>query len=163
MCLVASFLYVFALVLCVSFVSALFLCALFLCALSLCVFARFLRVFAVLLCVCFASVWVLVSGWCSFHGVWVLVSGGFRLFISGCPGTAFPSNRPKFRSVCFSQGSSHEIMARKKKAKRKPLTELYVKGNFTEDREECQKELQRHCEGVYTDQEETKEVQEKQS
>ena len=48
----------------------------------------------------------------------------------------------------------------KKKAKRKPLTELYVKGNFTEDGEEWQKELQRHCEEVYTDQEETKEVQE---
>ena len=34
----------------------------------------------------------------------------------------------------------------KKEAKRKPLTELYVKGHFTEDREEWQKELQRHCE-----------------
>ena len=32
--------------------------------------------------------------------------------------------------------------------------------NFTEDREEWQKELQRHCEEMYTDQEETKEVQE---
>ena len=30
---------------------------------------------------------------------------------------------------------------RKKKAKRKPLSELYVKGHFTEDREEWQKEL----------------------
>ena len=46
----------------------------------------------------------------------------------------------------------------KKKARRKLLTELYVNGNFTEDREELQKELQRHCEEVYTDQEETKEV-----
>ena len=35
--------------------------------------------------------------------------------------------------------------------KSKPLTELYVKGHFTEDREEWQKELQRHCEEVYTD------------
>ena len=48
----------------------------------------------------------------------------------------------------------------KKKAKRKPLTELYLKGHFTEHREEWRKELQRHCEEVYTDQEETKEVQE---
>ena len=48
----------------------------------------------------------------------------------------------------------------KKKAKRKPLTELYVKGHFTEDRSEWPKELQRHCEEVYTDMEETKEEQE---
>ena len=48
----------------------------------------------------------------------------------------------------------------KKKAKRKPLRELHVKGHFIEDREEWQKELQRHCEEVYTDQEETKDAQE---
>ena len=48
----------------------------------------------------------------------------------------------------------------KKKAKRKPLTQLQVKGHFTEDREEWEKELQRHYEEVYTDQEETKEAQE---
>ena len=48
----------------------------------------------------------------------------------------------------------------KMKAKRKPFTELCVKGNFTEDREEWQKELQRHCEEVCADHEETKEVQE---
>ena len=41
----------------------------------------------------------------------------------------------------------------KKKAKRKPLTELYVKGHFAEDREEWRKELQKHCEEVCTDQE----------
>ena len=51
---------------------------------------------------------------------------------------------------------------KKKKAKRKPLTELYVKGNFTEDREDWQKELQRHCEEVCADLEETKEVSRKQ-
>ena len=45
--------------------------------------------------------------------------------------------------------------------KRKPLTELYVKGHFTEDRAEWQEELQRHCDAVYTDVEETNEVQEK--
>ena len=33
----------------------------------------------------------------------------------------------------------------KKKAKRAPLTELYVDGHFTEDRAEWQKEFQRHC------------------
>ena len=48
----------------------------------------------------------------------------------------------------------------KKKTQRKPLTEMYVKGHFTEDREEWQKELQRHCDEVYTGQEETEEVQE---
>ena len=37
-----------------------------------------------------------------------------------------------------------------------PLTELCVKVQFTEDREEWQKQLQRHCEEVYTDLEETK-------
>ena len=49
----------------------------------------------------------------------------------------------------------------RRKTQRKPLSELYVNGKFTEDREEWQKELQRHCEGVYTDQEETREVQKK--
>ena len=39
----------------------------------------------------------------------------------------------------------------KQKASRKSLTELYVDSNFTEDREEWQKELQRNCEDVYTD------------
>ena len=42
-----------------------------------------------------------------------------------------------------------------------PLTELYVDGHFTEDREEWQKEFQRHREEVYTDQGETKEVKKK--
>ena len=47
-----------------------------------------------------------------------------------------------------------------KKAKTKPLTELYVKGHFAEDREEWRKALQRHCEEVYTDHVETDAVQE---
>ena len=38
----------------------------------------------------------------------------------------------------------------KKKTKRQPLTELHVKGHFTEDTEEWQKEFQRHCEEVYS-------------
>ena len=42
----------------------------------------------------------------------------------------------------------------KKKAPKKPLTEFYVDGHFTE--EICKNKLQRHCEEVYTDQEETK-------
>ena len=49
---------------------------------------------------------------------------------------------------------------RVEKDKSKPPTELCVKGHFTQNREEWQKELQRHCEGVYTDQEEMREVQE---
>ena len=52
------------------------------------------------------------------------------------------------------------LVSGKKKAKRKPLTELYAKGHFTEGRSELQKELQRHSEEVYTDMEETKEAQE---
>ena len=47
----------------------------------------------------------------------------------------------------------------KKKTKRKPLIELHVKGQFTGDKKEWQQELQRHCEEVYTDKEETKEIQ----
>ena len=39
----------------------------------------------------------------------------------------------------------------KKKASRKLLTEFYVDGHFTEDREEWQKEARRHCEDIYTD------------
>ena len=48
----------------------------------------------------------------------------------------------------------------KKKTKSKPLTELYVKGHFTEDRERNGKN-NRHCEEVYTDLEETKGAQER--
>ena len=41
------------------------------------------------------------------------------------------------------------------------MSELYVNGKFTEDREEGQKALQRHCEEVYPDHDETREAQEK--
>ena len=44
--------------------------------------------------------------------------------------------------------------------KRKLLSKLYVDRRFTEDSDEWQKELQ---EGVCTDQDETREVQEKRS
>ena len=43
--------------------------------------------------------------------------------------------------------------------KSKALTELFVNGKFTEDGEKWQHEFQRHCEGVNTDPDETKEVQ----
>ena len=43
---------------------------------------------------------------------------------------------------------------------RKPLSDLYVNGRFMEEREEWQKELQRDCDEVKTDHDETKEVQE---
>ena len=49
----------------------------------------------------------------------------------------------------------------KKKTKRKPLMELCVDGAFTDNREGSLNELQRPCESVYTDPEETKEVQQK--
>ena len=52
------------------------------------------------------------------------------------------------------------MMPRKKRMKRKPSTELYVNGNFTEDREEWKQELQRHCEEVFMDPKKQKEVQE---
>ena len=45
--------------------------------------------------------------------------------------------------------------------KRKPLSELYVDGMITEDRDEWREELQRHCEEVFADHEETRRVQEK--
>ena len=53
---------------------------------------------------------------------------------------------------CLTPGKSN--------SRRRPLSELYVNGNFTEDREEWQRELQKRFEEVYTDQEETREVQE---
>ena len=52
------------------------------------------------------------------------------------------------------------LLPGKKIPKRKPLTELYVNGIFTEDREEWQKELQRHCDEVYVDAMESREEQE---
>ena len=60
--------------------------------------------------------------------------------------------------------ADHEVKCsmepgRKKKSKRTPLFELFVDGNSTADREDWQRELKRHCEGVCTDQEETEEVQ----
>ena len=48
----------------------------------------------------------------------------------------------------------------KRNVRGKPMSELYVNGNFKEDREEWQIELQRHCAEEYTDQEATREVQE---
>ena len=50
------------------------------------------------------------------------------------------------------------VMLGKKIPKRKPLTELYVDGNFTEDGEEWKNG--RHCDEVYVDPEKTIEVQE---
>ena len=53
------------------------------------------------------------------------------------------------------------MMPGRKKIKRKPLSELYFNGKFTENIEECQKELQRNCEGLCINQDEAREVQEK--
>ena len=41
--------------------------------------------------------------------------------------------------------------------KKKVKSELHVDGKFTEEREGRREELQRHCEEVYTDQDETRE------
>ena len=48
----------------------------------------------------------------------------------------------------------------KKKCKSKPLIELYGKGHCNEDKDDWQRELERHLEEVSTDLEETKEAQE---
>ena len=48
-----------------------------------------------------------------------------------------------------------------RQVRRKRVSELFVNGQFTEDREEWQRELQRQCEDLHTDQEETRELQEK--
>ena len=53
-----------------------------------------------------------------------------------------------------------QLGAREKEGKKKAADRVVCKGHFTEDRSEWQKELQRHCEEVYTDMEETKEEQE---
>ena len=52
---------------------------------------------------------------------------------------------------CFESG--------KKKPESKPLTELYVKGQFIKNTQEWQEELQRHCEEVCADLEERKEME----
>ena len=54
------------------------------------------------------------------------------------------------RSCCHM---SHDAWT--EDTEKKGLTDLYAIGNFTEDREECQKELQRHSDEVYVDPEET--------
>ena len=61
------------------------------------------------------------------------------------------ARKARVERCCFERG--------KQKTKRKPLTELQVKGHLTEDREEWQQELQRHFVEVYIDKEETKEFQ----
>ena len=51
--------------------------------------------------------------------------------------------------------------ARKETNKKNASSELYVDGKFKEDREEWQKELQRHGEEVCADTDEARKVQEK--
>ena len=48
------------------------------------------------------------------------------------------------------------VMPGRRRINIKPLSELYVNGQFTEDREDCQKTLQRLCEEVFTDHDETR-------
>ena len=59
---------------------------------------------------------------------------------------------------CAQDTSQTSMMPGTKRIKGKALTGLYVNGNFTEEREEWNQELQQHCEGVYTDPDETKQV-----
>ena len=53
------------------------------------------------------------------------------------------------------------VMPGRKKIEATPFSELYVDEKFTEDKEEWQNKLQRHCEGVFSDPDETREVQDK--
>ena len=79
------------------------------------------------------------------------------------------STRPIERKILRKQArkarADHAVqcclLPGKRIPKRKALTELYVNGIFTEDREEWQKELQRHCDEVYVDALESKEEQER--
>ena len=57
------------------------------------------------------------------------------------------------------KASADHLMPGRRTMKRKSWTELHVDGNFSGEREEWQHELQRHCEGLFTDPEEAKEVQ----
>ena len=56
------------------------------------------------------------------------------------------------RTSC--QVQSH-AMPEKKKIRRKLLKELFIDGNLSENRADVKKELQKHCEAVYVDSEET--------
>ena len=56
-----------------------------------------------------------------------------------------------------SRASSKMLHATGKKGQKEAVERTNVKGYFTEDRDEWRKELPRHCEEVYFDQEETKE------
>ena len=68
--------------------------------------------------------------------------------------------RRQARKARVEQLVRYSLVLGQKKGKRKPLTELYVKGHSPEDRSEWQKERQKHCEEAHTDMEETKEDQE---
>ena len=56
-------------------------------------------------------------------------------------------------------GFHFDLLPGKRIPKIQLLTELYVKGSFTEITSVCGKELQRHCDDVYWDSEETVEDQ----
>ena len=60
----------------------------------------------------------------------------------------------------WSLGLINAVWCCEQEKQSKPPSELYVNGNFKEDSDEWQRDLQRQCEEVYTDQEETREVQE---
>ena len=51
------------------------------------------------------------------------------------------------------------VMPEKKKIRRKLLKELFIDGNLSENRADVKKELQKHCEAVYVDSEETDQEQ----
>ena len=68
--------------------------------------------------------------------------------------------RKQARKARADHAVNRSMMPGNKILKRKPLTELCVDDKFTEDIEECNQELQRHCDEVYMDPEEPKEVQE---
>ena len=82
-----------------------------------------------------------------------------RMLAYGCRGEVHSKHQEESTQLT-SQESQSRATIEMLPGTRKEEEELYVKEPFTEDRDEWQKELQRHCEEVYIDQEETKEAQE---
>ena len=81
----------------------------------------------------------------------------------GRSGTKYKTDRKKGAQEAGQESSVDHAMKSSlmpgKLQKRKTLTELYVNGSFAEDREAWKKELQRHCDEVYQDPQETIEEQ----
>ena len=78
--------------------------------------------------------------------------------VYGCRGEVHSKHQEESTQLTSQESQSRATIEMLPGTRKKE--ELYVKEPFTEDRDEWQTELQRHCEEVYIDQEETKEAQE---